>query len=214
MQTDSTISKPGKTTNSKFSIAFVAGMDASTVKYKYSDKAGINIGILAGYHFNDHWSMHTGVLFTKKNYTVAGEDFQVPKNSWLANYKLAMVDGYCNMWEVPLFVRYQFNASNKRSFFLSSGISSYFMTRENYNYAYYLNGQLVTRNNNYPTGNTHLFSILRLSAGWKKSIGKSTSILIEPYAALPLGGVGFGNIRLSSYGLNFSLQIRQPSKKK
>ncbi len=214
LQTDSTISKPEKTTNSKLSIAFVAGMDASTVKYKYSDKAGINIGILAGYHFNDHWSMHTGVLFTRKNYTVAGEDFQVPKNSWLANYKLDMVDGYCNMWEVPLFVRYQFNANNKRSFFLSTGISSYFMTRENYNYAYYFNGQLLTRNNNYPTGNTHLLSILRLSAGWRKPIGKSSSILVEPYAALPLGGVGFGSIRLSSYGLNFSLQIRQPSKKK
>lgn len=213
LKTDTIVSKT-KSANSKFSIAFIAGMDASTVKYKYSDKAGINIGILAGYHFNNHWSMHTGALFTKKNYTVAGEDFTAPKGSWVANYKLTMVDGYCNMWEVPLLVRYQFNDNNQRSFFLSAGISSYFMTRENYNYSYYWNGQPVTRNSNYPDGNTHLLSILRLSGGWRKTIGAGTSLLVEPYAALPMGGVGYGSIRLSSFGLNFSFQIRQPSKKK
>lgn len=214
LQKDSTITQPAKTTNSKFSIAIVAGMDASTVKYKYSDKAGINIGILAGYHFNNHWSMHTGVLFTKKNYTVAGEDFTAPKGSWVANYKLTMVDGFCDMWEVPLLLRYQFNGNKQRSFFLSAGISSYFMTRENYNYSYYWNGQPITRNSNYTEGNTHLLSILRLSGGWRKNIGAGTSLLVEPYASLPMGGVGYGSIRLSSFGLNFSLQIRQPSKKK
>lgn len=208
------ISKKQKNNRSKLSVEFIAGMDASTVKYKYSDKAGINLGILAGYHFNEHWSVHSGALFTRKNYTVAGEDFHAPKNSWVANYKLTLVDGFCDMWEVPLFVRYQFSSNNKRSFFLGAGISSYFMTRENYNYSYYFNGQPVTRNSNYPNGNTHLFSILRLSGGWRKSIGKGSSVLVEPYASLPLGGVGFGNIRLSSYGLNFSFQIRQPSKKK
>ena len=214
LKTTTTIPVPKKTPDSKFSIAFVAGMDASTVKYKYSDKAGINIGILAGYHFTENWSVHTGAIYTRKNYTVAGEDFHAPKNSWVANYKITMVDGFCNMWEVPLLLRYQFSADSKRSFFLSSGISSYIMTRENYNYSYYFNAQPITRNNNYPNGNTHLLSILRVSAGWKKTIGEGSSLLVEPYAALPLAGVGFGSIRLSSFGLNFSLQLRQPSKKK
>jgi hypothetical protein len=208
------ISKAKKAAESKFSFAFVAGLDASTVKFKHTDNTGINAGIVAGYHFNESWSVHTGILYTKKNYTVSGEDFHAPKNSWVANYKLTMVDGFCNMWEVPLFVRYQFNPNSKRSFFLSSGISSYIMTRENYNYSYYYNGQPVTRNSNYPNGNTHLLSILRLSGGWRKTIGPGTSVLVEPYASLPLTGLGFGNIRLSSFGLNFSLQIRQPSEKK
>lgn len=210
LQTNKNTPTPKKTGDSKFSFALVAGMDASTVKFRYSDKAGINAGFITGYHFNETWSLHTGVLFTRKNYTVAGEDFTAPKGSWVANYKLTMVDGYCDMWEVPLLLRYQFKGENKRSFFVSGGISSYFMTRENYNYSYYWNGMPVTRNNNYPNGNTHLLSILRLSAGWRKSIGQGTSVLIEPYASLPLSGVGYGSIRLSSFGLNFSLQLRQP----
>ena len=214
LQADKKISTTKKTTDSKFSFALVAGMDASTVKFRHTDKAGINAGFIAGYHFTETWSVHTGVLFTRKNYTVAGEDFTAPKGSWVANYKLSMVDGFCNMWEVPLLLRYQFSGENKRSFFVSAGISSYFMTRENYNYTYYWNGQPVTRNSNYPNGNTHILSILRLSGGWRKSIGPGTSLLIEPYAALPLGGVGYGSIRLSSFGLNFSLQLRQPYEKK
>lgn len=203
-----------KTTDSRFSFALAAGIDASTVKFKHSSKTGINIGIMTGYHFNDTWSVHTGVFFTRKNYSIAGEDFHAPKGSWVANYKLTMVEGYCNMWEVPLLLRYKFNGSAKRGFFLSTGISSYFMTRENYNYSYYWNGQPYTRNSNYLTGKTHLLSILKLSAGWRKSVGPATSLLIEPYAALPLSGLGYGSIRLSSFGLNFSLQLRQPYEKK
>lgn len=211
---DNNTPKTNKSTDSKFSFALVGGMDASTVKFRYSSKAGINAGFMTGYHFNETWSLHTGVLFTKKNYSMAGEDFHAPKGSWVANYKLTMVEGYCNMWEIPLLIRYKFNGSAKRGFFLSTGISSYFMTRENYNYSYYWNGQPITRNSNYPTGNTHLLSILKLSGGWRKSIGPGTSILIEPYAALPLSGLGYGSIRLSSFGLNFSLQLRQPYEKK
>lgn len=211
---NNSIPKTNKSTDSKFSFALVGGMDASTVKFRYSSKAGINAGFITGYHFNETWSVHTGVLFTKKNYSMAGQDFHAPKGSWVANYKLTMVEGYCNMWEVPLLLRYKFNGTAKRGFFVSTGISSYFMTRENYNYSYYWNGQPITRNSNYPTGNTHLLSILKLSAGWRKSIGPGTSILIEPYAALPLTGLGYGSIRLSSFGLNFSLQLRQPYEKK
>jgi hypothetical protein len=206
--------KKEKTKESRFSFALLAGMDVSTVKFTYANKSGMNAGLILGYHFNEKWSLHTGIIYTKKNYALAGEDFHAPKNSWVANYKLTKVEGFCNMWELPLLVRYQFKSGSKRSFFASSGISSYFMTRENYDYSYYWNGQPVTRNSNYPNGNTHLLSILRLSAGWRKNIGPGTSVLVEPYAALPLTGVGFGSIRLSSFGLNFSLQLRQPSEKK
>lgn len=209
-----TIAKKTSTPKSKFSFALLAGLDASTVKFRYSDNAGVNMGFVVGYHWNDRWSVHTGAIYTHKNYTVAGKDFTAPKNSWLANYRIDMVDGFCNMWEIPLSVRYTMQGNRGKSFFLSSGLSSYLMTRENYNYAYYYNGQYGTRNSNYPTSNTYLLSILKLSAGWVKPMGKSSSLLIEPYASLPLAGVGYGNIKLSSFGLNFSLQIRQPSRKK
>ncbi|MES2332246.1 MAG: outer membrane beta-barrel protein [Bacteroidota bacterium] len=197
-----------------FSFGILAGVDKSTVKFRYSGDAGVNVGFMAGYHFSDRWSIHSGLIYTQKNYKVAGEDFTAPKGSWASYYKIDNVEGYCRMWEVPLVARYTVSQSNKHSFFLSTGLSSYFMTGENYDYTYYTNtGLLALRNTAYVSTDTHVMSILHLSAGLENRISKNWSLQIEPYAKIPLGGVGFGNIRLSSFGLNFSVQHRQPSKK-
>lgn len=196
-----------------FSYALVLGVDKSTVKFRYGNSPGINIGILAGYHISNRWSVHTGAIYTQKNYKVAGADFTAPKGTWISYYKLEDVTGYCRMWEVPLLARYTMGHTANKSSFLSAGLSSYFMTSENYDYFYYYNGQPVTRNSSLNSSDKHVLSIVHLSAGFEKPLSKKWSIQVEPYAKLPLGGVGFGSIRLSSFGLNLLLQHRQPAKK-
>lgn len=196
-----------------FSFGILAGVDKSTVKFKYSNDAGVNVGILGGYHINPKWSVHSGILYTRKNYKVAGEDFTAPKGTPISYYKLEDVTGYCAMWEIPLLVRYAISNGVKNNVFLSTGLSSYFMNRENYDYFYYFNGQPVIRHGSPSTTNNPILSILHLSAGFEKKLSSNWSLQIEPYAKLPLGGVGFGDIRLSSFGLNFSAQFRQLSKK-
>ncbi len=197
-----------------FSLGILAGVDKSTVKFKYEGDAGVNIGLALGYHFSDRWSVHTGAIYTQKNYKVAGVDFTAPKGSWASYYKIDNVEGYCRMWEIPLLARYTVSQSNRNSVYLSTGLSSYFMTSEKYDYAYFTNtGLPATRSMSYNSSDTHIMSILHLSAGFENRISRSLSLLIEPYAKLPLGGVGLGNIRLSSFGVNFSVQHRQPSKK-
>lgn len=214
VKTQDSIIPKNKKEKSAFSWALVAGIDATTVKFRYADKASLSGGIMIGYHFNRNWSIHTGALYTRKNYKMAGSDFKAPLGSWVANYKLETVDGFCNMWEIPLLVRYTFDAQTKNKAFISGGLSSYLMTRENYNYFYYYNGLPVRRNVNYPDGKTHPFSILKLSAGWIREVNKKASLIVEPFANLPLSGLGFGSAKLSSFGIHFSYQFRQPNKKK
>ena len=195
------------------SYAFLGGVDKSTVKFTYGNGPGYNLGAMMGYHFNDKLSIHTGAILTQKNYKLAGQDFTAPKGTPISYYKLETVAGYCRMWEIPLLMRYNFTKPQGNSFFLSAGLSSYFMTKENYDYFYYYNGVPGTKNSSYNSTDTHILSILHLSAGFDKPISKNWSVQIEPYAKIPLGGVGFGNIQLSSFGINFSMQHRQPSKK-
>ena len=213
-KTKDSIPAKNKKEKSNFSWALVAGIDATTVKFRYADKASLSGGIMLGYHLNRNSSIHIGGLYTRKNYKMAGSDFKAPAGSWVANYKLETVDGFCDMWEVPLLFRYTFDTKTKTKVFVSSGFSSYFMTRENYNYFYYYNGIPVRRNANYPDGKTHLFSILKLSAGWIRDTNKSAGLAVEPFANLPLSGLGFGGVKLSSFGVNFSYQFRQPNRKK
>jgi hypothetical protein len=214
ISTKDSIASKNKKEKAVFSWAVVAGIDATTVKFRYTDRASLSGGVLIGYHFNRHWSIHTGGLYTRKNYKMAGNDFKAPTGSWVANYKLETVDGFCTMWEIPLLARYTFDTKKKTRAFISGGLSSYLMTRENYNYFYYFNGSPVRRNANYPDGKTHPFSILKLSAGWIRETHKSSSLVVEPFANLPLSGLGFGSAKLSSFGIYFSYQFRQPNKKK
>lgn len=195
-----------------FFVGLVGGVDVSTVKYSYASKPGYNIGATIGYRFNNHWSVQTGAVYTQKNYKMKGADFNPPKGSWASYYNFETVDGYCKMWDIPIIGTYHFNSSSKSNTFVSIGTSSYFMKAENYNYLYELNNQYYTRSANYNSNDQHLFALLHISAGVEKTIGKNISTIIEPYAKLPLGGVGYGNIQLSSFGLNFSVQYRQPKK--
>lgn len=195
-----------------WSLAAIGGIDKSTVKFSYGDKAGINIGIIGGYHFNDKLSLHLGAIYTQKNYTLAGQDFNAPKGSWASYYKLDEVEGYCRMWELPLMARYAFPQQGRNNYFLSTGLSSYFMTSEHYTYYYHHQGQPASRSASYGAGDRHVLSILHLSGGFERTLSRNLRLQIEPYAKLPLSGVGLGSIQLSSFGINFGLQLRQPSK--
>ncbi len=206
------ISKKRKSTN-PWSIGILAGIDKSNVKFVYDHSPGYNIGIMAGYHFSDNISIHTGAIYTQKNYKVAGGDFTAPKGSWISQYTIETVDGYCRMWDIPLLLRYTFNTKTKHNFFLSTGMSSYFMSRENYNYDFYYNGQPTIKNYSYRSSDTHVLSIANISAGFASRVNDHLLLEVEPYTKIPMGGVGLGNIKLSSFGVNFSLQLRQPVKK-
>lgn len=201
-----------KNSNKGFFVGLTGGFDASTVNYAYAANVGYNFGGSLGYRFNQHWSVQTGAIYTRKNYKLKGEDFHSPKGSWISYYNIETVDGFCKMWDIPVMATYHFTGNENGNAFISVGTSSYFMKNENYNYLYHYNNQQYNRSSNYNSTDQHLFALLHLSAGIERPIGKGFAAIIEPYAKIPLGGVGFGSIQLSSFGLNFSVQYRQPKK--
>ena len=213
---DSAKTAQKKKTDSKkekaYSIGLVAGADLSTVKFKYSENLGFNVGLMGAYYFNKNWAVRTGLIYTKKIYKLGGEDFNAPDHYFTNYVDLQTVDGYCRMWEVPLLARYTFNSKSANKFFVSTGISSYFMKENHYTYNYKLNGVPTTRSWDNMDDYNHLFSILHLSAGFEKQLGKNWNWQIEPYAKLPLSGVGFGSIKLSSFGLNLAVQYKHKVK--
>ncbi|MBC7903358.1 MAG: outer membrane beta-barrel protein [Gemmatimonadaceae bacterium] len=212
LSTSLKISKPKKK-ESAVSLAILAGGDYTTVSYSYRDKLGFNIGLLAGYHLNSKWSFHTGLVYTKKNYKLDGDDYHPPAHYWTRYVDLETVAGYCRMWELPLQVRYSFPAKGSTKFFAATGASSYFMKKENYNFNYKSNGIPGMRSYSNDGGSNHYFSILHFSAGVERSFGKRLSWAAEPYTKIPLSGLGFGDIKLSSFGINFSVRMKQPLKR-
>jgi hypothetical protein len=205
---------PVQATNNKksdkaFSIGVTGGVDMSTVKFDYRENAGYNIGLLAGYHFNKNWSVYTGAIYTKKNYKMDGANYTAPVGTPLSYYKLDLVDGYCQMWELPLMGRYTFNSRISTRLFVGAGISSYLMNKEYYTYDYKRMNVPTTAEWTNPNKSQFWFSVLDLSAGIEKPLGHHLVGQLEPYAKLPLKGLGAGKIMLSSFGLNVTLQYRK-----
>ncbi|AXY75243.1 porin family protein [Paraflavitalea soli] len=193
--------------NKGFEIGLVAGPDMSNVKFTDMDKAGYNAGLQIGYRFSNRWSVNTGLLYTRKNYTADGKDWT--KTGWLRNTDLHSVWGYCKMFEIPLNVRYDFSVNKKQRWFASAGASTYIMTGESYAYDYTYNGNRMQTpmwdrdsTSNYP------FSILNLSGGFERALNKRFSLQAEPYLKIPMKGLGYGKLDLTSYGIYFSVKYR------
>ena len=63
------------------------------------------------------------------------------------------------------------------------------------------------------TGNQNLFSVFRFSAGIEKKVSKNFSIMASPGIAIPLAGVGEGEVKLYTTDIMIGIKFT-PSRKK
>lgn len=194
--------------NRGFEFGILVGPDMSNVKFTNTDNAGLNIGVQVGYRFSNRWSVNTGFIYTKKNYTVQGNDFT--KTGWWQSsmVDLHSVDGYCKMFEIPLNLRYDIAVNKQRRWFVNAGASTYLMTNEYYTYDYTYGGSRNQRPYDYDSNSHYVLSILNISAGYERMLNKHFSIQAEPYFKFPMKGLGYGKLNLNSYGIYFSVKYR------
>jgi hypothetical protein len=193
-----------------FEVGIVAGIAANAVKFSSNSKNGFNAGLYVGYVINKRWALNTGLIYSQKDYVAMPADYHSPKDHFLNNPGIILnqADGFCKILELPLNIRYNITTTKKSNLFLGTGLSSYFMKNEEY--TFYgtdfgtpfikgLEGDEVLKS-------AFWFPVLNLSAGFQKSINNTYSLQIEPYIKIPLKGVGFGEVLLSSYGANITVK--------
>ena len=193
-------------------IGFAAGPDYTNGGGVTNDQLSDNIGITLGYYLTSRLSVNTGLIYTKKYYWTKGDGFRIL--GWPGTYfPVEFVNGNCNMWEIPLTVRYDFPAGSKTNFFINGGLSSYLMTKEDYTLFYHNGNRIYGKEFESDQHHNYLFSVLNLSAGFEREIGKGFSFQAEPFLKLPTHGIGLGNTKMNSYGLLFSFRYAPALKK-
>jgi hypothetical protein len=75
------------------------------------------------------------------------------------------------------------------------------MQKEDYDYVYRRYGEDYTGTKMYKDASKNWLSVGNISVGYERRIFKKTSLRIEPYARIPLKGVGIGSLPLSSMGV-------------
>jgi hypothetical protein len=76
------------------------------------------------------------------------------------------------------------------------------MNKEDYDYTYDFYNQSRKGSVSYTKSGNYWNSVLQVSGGVERKIGKQSSIRIEPYLRVPLKVVGYGDLPIASGGLN------------
>ena len=193
---------------SRFFFFGAAGPDLSFTREMGETRMFSGVG--AGFQLNDRLMVRTGFFSARKVYSAQPDEYEPPDNFWSYYPNLEKIDADCRVYEIPLLVSYRFGKSEKQSWMATAGISTYFMKEEKYRYYYKPYPTAPTTTRDYTINNQfeHHFSVLTLSGGYKRNIGKRVTLTAEPYLKVPLQGIGFGKVKLNSGGVMFSVGVR------
>jgi hypothetical protein len=187
-------------------IGVLGAPAASAVRTAESARLGGDIGLTVEYRFTNRLRVRTGLISSEKRYEAPSTDYTVPASwQWFnADYE---VNGSCRITEIPIDLRYDVLSRPAYMVFASVGLNSLFMRDERYSYDWMQNGQTFTKEAHVVDGSHHVLSVLNFSAGVERKLGARWSGQVEPFLQLPLGGVGAGQVRLSSLGAAFSIKF-------
>lgn len=187
-------------TNKGFYVGLLVGPDLSSIKFQSVKQFGFGLGVLVGYRFNNRLSIESGLLWDKKYYYTKGEYFNKSKTMMPATEDVLNLNGYCNMFEIPLDLRYDFNKNARHEFFVKTGFSAYLMKKEMYDILAKNNGMTVAYPATYYNTSNSFLAIVQVSAGYEQVLSDKTKIQVEPYLKIPIKGIGIGSMPISSAG--------------
>jgi Outer membrane protein beta-barrel domain len=199
--------KPAKSIHPPHQIylGLLGAPDLSTVKFQDIKAVGTTFGVLFGYSLNPKWSLETGLYLDRKKYFTEGQYFEKDRVPPLQYVTLLKVDGICNMFEIPVNIRYNLNPLAKNKWFATAGLSTYLMSQEQYAYQAMYNGMPWNKSATYNTPSQNWLSIVNLSIGYEQKLGRMTNLRLEPYLRVPLSGIGTGSLPIMSAGLNVGI---------
>ena len=213
IKTDRQSKKKIINTSGSFYLMGTIGADAASVKlFKYKNTtAAAKYGVGVGYQLTRKISLQTGFFTGYKKYIAGPNDYLTKDDLYWRQVQLIKVGAACLVYEIPLAVRFDFLQKSSYKLYATTGLSSYFMKKEVYDYHYFRNSAYQESGWTY-TGNKSMFSILTFSAGIEKKLSNNFSLTVEPSVGLPLAGVGDGRIKLFSTALQIGFKY-QPIKK-
>ncbi len=198
----------------KWALSVAVSPDVNSVKGIGDGDIGTSMGVGVSYRLGKTLSVGTGIYYSKKLYSADKTSYKVkekPFATWTSYSK--QIDADCRVIDVPLNLSLRLSNKTQNRLYATAGISSYVMLSEKYDFIY----------NNpspaFPTGrreysvhnkNKHLLSVVNLGVALESSLSDHVSLVIQPYAKLPLTGIGQGETELKSFGvgvkLNYSLK--------
>jgi hypothetical protein len=192
-----------------FFIAASVAPDLSIVGVNKPGTITLAAGAGVGYS-KGRITIRSGFYSARKIYDAYPNDYHAPAAFYNRYPDLQEIKADCKVYEIPILLSYNFKKGGRSNWFATTGLSSYLMKSETYDYYYkqVTTGPVVNRKRTITNANQYYFTVVTIGAGYQYSFGKRFTILAEPYFKLPATGIGFGKVKLNSAGIQFSLAFK------
>lgn len=185
--------------NKNFYAGILYARDESSIGFESNRGQGYSWQLLAGYRFAKRWSIESGIHIEKKEYYTTGNHTNKAFLNPIGN--VLWIESESRLLEIPLTVKYDALLKKRHNLFVSAGLSSYIINREDFEYEEEVYGVIQKSNVAFTKTTSNLFSTVNLSLGYQYRLGKIGSIRIEPYLNLPISGIGKGESPIISKGI-------------
>jgi hypothetical protein len=199
----------------QFAVSVLASSDLNGVNSSFQQsKIGGNFGALFSVTFAKKWTITTGATYDIKPYMTGFDNYHT---AYEFKTNPSSVDANCRMLDIPININYQVYSHQANRITLGTGLSSYFMLREDYKFNY-ADPYTTSGPTNYTVinKNRNILSVLNIDATYTHQINSKVGITVQPYFKIPLSDVGVSQVRLQSSGvaLGFSWNINTSPKPK
>ena len=199
--------KKNKGFANNFAVTLSAGEEISYININNTGKIQRFYGGGVSYAITKRITVSSGIFIADKIYTAKPGQYKFAGGTY--NATLIRIDANCKVYEIPIWVRYNFMPVKNHNWFAGLGISSYLMKKESYNYVYKnTSGQLWSYLNKVSDKNKNYLSVLTISGGYQYVINKRFAFLAAPFLKLAIKGVGEGKVKLNNTGILVTAAIK------
>ena len=201
---------PVQTEKFRVSLYLGAGFspDFSTVGLGNFVSPGFRWAFTPELALSKRFLINTGIVWVNNKYEAYGEDYHAPSRYWQNGIVADEAYGECVMIDIPLNIRYNVLLKGRHQMFLSGGMSTYFLLKEDYYFHYEEEDPDLPHYWGTDKLSTYPFKIVNFSVGYQYLFGRKGSLQVEPFIKIPTAGVGWGKVDLHTIGIYFMYKYK------
>ncbi|WP_316734649.1 hypothetical protein [Pedobacter aquatilis] len=195
------------------SLGFTAAPDLTSVQGSGQSSLSGGLGLELTLSVSKKLSITTGAAYAKKLYDSDFSRYN-PNSSYVFRNQPINIHANCDVLDIPINVNYKLLGNSRNSLILTTGLSSYLMLREKYDYTYQnpdVSGPTTYQVRNQ---NQHLLGVANIGVTFQHKINNKFAVGISPFMKIPLTEIGYGNSKLSSTGVAVTVSMTDLFRKK
>jgi len=199
---DKGTTKLGFVKHPQYALTFTGASELNSASSLGDAKSGTNLGLLFSAGVFNKLTVTTGANYSVKPYDVDAANYHT---TYTFKTDPSDIEADCRVLDIPINLDYQLYNKHNNQFSIGTGLSSYIMLHESYQYYY---ADPTTKGPvafTVPNSGKYFFGIMNLQATYRHQVNSKVGLSIQPYMKLPLTNIGYSQVRLQTAGVAVGL---------